>query len=486
MPADARQAAQGPQKWSTFFNALVSPNVRLLAGGLLIPNLISLATMASLVDIGFPPRSIAIALYASIAILARRIPFMITAALFLAALTFDVVQTLSLMFGLGLGDLMAAVDHARRINFFASPLYFALIAMLVMTTSATLACLRPRAVLMKANIPVLFFVAQAFGVLDYVSNASPHYHFGSTMGSSEPVQSAAEVSGFRTAAGADGKNVVLVIVESLGYLQDQDARARIAEPLYDQSLTRDYTVTSGKTVYFGSTTSGEMRELCNTRTFYTEYVQNDTNTCLPDLLAARGYSNIAMHGFAGGMFERERWYPTIGFDQEFFRDELVKTTHRVCGSAFAGACDADLAPVISAASRDAGKQGKPRFIYWLTLNTHIPVAPSQALTDFHCGIDGGVFGRPKVCRMAELWHDVFAVVAKIARDPAVAPADILVVGDHAPPFWSRHDRAQFEPGQVAWYRLQPRRAPPMPMPDALNQQRASVNDAASLNLVNSR
>ena len=48
-------------------------------------------------------------------------------------------------------------------------------------------------------------------------------------------------------------------------------------------------------------------------------------------------------------------------------------------------------------------------------------------------------------------------VAKIARDPAVGPADILVVGDHAPPLWSRRGRAQFVPGQVAWYRLQPRR-----------------------------
>ncbi|MBR0817177.1 sulfatase-like hydrolase/transferase [Bradyrhizobium liaoningense] len=442
-----------------------------------MPNLVSLATMTSLVDIGLPPRSVAIALYASIAILARRIPFILTVTLFLAALSFDVVQTLSLMFGLAVSDLTAAVDHAKRINFFASPLYLALIATLVITTVATLACLRSRTTLVKANIPVLFFLAQAFGVLDYVSNASPHYHFGSTMGRNEPVHSAAEVSGFRQAAGIEGNNVVLVIVEGLGYLQDQNARARIAEPLYDQSLRRDYIVTSGKTVYFGSTTSGEMRELCNTRTFYTEYVQSDTGACLPDLLAAQGYRNIAVHGFAGGMFERERWYPTIGFDQELFREELVKTTHRVCGSAFAGACDADLAPVISAVSREAGKQGKPRFIYWLTLNTHIPVAPGQALTDFHCGIDGGAFGRPKVCRMAELWHDVFAVVAKIARDPAVAPADILVVGDHAPPFWSRHDRAQFEPGQVAWYRLQPRREPPMPMREAPNQQRASANDA---------
>lgn len=52
--------------------------------------------------------------------------------------------------------------------------------------------------------------------------------------------------------------------------------------------------------------------------------------------------------------------------------------------------------------------------------------------------------------MDELWHDAFAVVAKIARDPARATADRPVIGDHAPLFWSSHDRAQFDPDHVAW------------------------------------
>jgi hypothetical protein len=63
--------------------------------------------------------------------------------------------------------------------------------------------------------------------------------------------------------------------------------------------------------------------------------------------------------------------------------------------------------------------------------------------------------------VGELGHDVFSVGTKIARDPAVGPADILVVGDHAPPLWSRRGRAQFAPGQVAWYRLQPHRDVPV-------------------------
>ena len=99
-----------------------TPDVLLLAGGS-APNSSSFATLISLLDIGLPPRTCAIMLYASLAILARRIPFALTAALFLCLLAFDMAQTLSLMFGLAPTAMMAALDQARRIHFFASPLY---------------------------------------------------------------------------------------------------------------------------------------------------------------------------------------------------------------------------------------------------------------------------------------------------------------------------------------------------------------------------
>ena len=445
---------------------LRSPNAVLLAGGLLLPNLLSLVTLTSLVDIGLPPRPEAITLYATLALLARRIPFALTAVLFLCLFSFDMVRTLSLMFGLAPTELLAALDQARRIHFFASPLYLSLIGAVLVMTLASLACLSQQNMLARGNAFLLFVLALVFGTLDYVTNVSPHYQFGSMLGRGKPVESAAEVSGFNAAAGARGNNVVVVIVESFGYLLEPAARQRIVAPIYDPTVTKDYVVTAGHTVYYGSTTSAEMRELCNTRTFYVDYVREHASSCLPILLGRRGYTSIAVHGFSGGMFEREEWYPKIGFDKVVFGNDLVKETNRLCGSAFVGACDADLAPVIVAASRKAAEAGKPRFIYWLTLNSHVPVAPGEALTDFQCGRDGNGFGRPTVCRMAELWHDVFNVVARIARDPTIGPADILVVGDHAPPLWSKRGRAQFAPGQVAWYRLQPRQDVLAPTPQA--------------------
>jgi Sulfatase len=465
-PAVGAGSTDAGPAWQWYLWPLRSPNALLLAGGLLLPNLLSLVTLTSLIDIGLPPRSEVITLYATLALLARRIPFALTAVLFLCLLSFDMVRTLSLMFGVAPTELMAALDQARRIHLFASPLYLSLIGTVLVMTLASLACLSRRSMLARGNAFLLFVLALVFGMLDYATNVSAHYQYGSMLGRGKPVESAAEVSGFSAAAGARGNNVVVVIVESFGYLLDPAARQRIVAPIYDPTVTQDYEVTAGHTVYYGSTTSAEMRELCNTRTFYVDYVPEHGYSCLPILLDRRGYTSIAVHAFSGGMFEREEWYPMIGFDKVLFGNALAKTTNRLCGSAFLGACDADLGPVITAASRKAAEAGKPRFIYWLTLNTHVPVAPGEALTDFQCGRDGNGFGRPTVCRMAELWHDVFNVVARIARDPTVGPADILVVGDHAPPLWSKRGRAQFAPGQVAWYRLKPRRDMLAPSPQA--------------------
>jgi hypothetical protein len=254
-------------------------------------------------------------------------------------------------------------------------------------------------------------------------------------------------------AGNDGRNTILVMVESLGLLRDPIARRQVDEPLFDSRITGKYKVTTGSIVYYGSTTSGEMRELCHTREPYTEFPKVGGSSCLPSQFRRHGYATMAVHGFHHEIFERNEWYPVVGFDKEVFGQALIDKTHRLCGNAFRGACDADLPPVIA---QEAGFSKKPKFIYWLTLNTHIPVSPGEALTKYHCDQDAGPFRDRQVCVMAELWHDVFAAVSKLALDPSIGPADILIVGDHAPPLWSRRGRSQFEPGLVPWYRLSPR------------------------------
>lgn len=431
----------------------LSPTAALLVAGVVLPNLLTFATLGSVIDIGLPPRTGCILMYCVLAICARRLPFLVTALLFLLVLAFDLIWTISLSFGLRPQELVAAINHARHLRLFDSPLYALMIGVLAATSAGTLYILSHRKKLQQGNVGLLFAAALAFAGLDYMANISPHYAYGALLGSSVPVESAVKSSGFAAAAGENGRNVVLVIVESLGYLNDPTARRRIDAPLFNAAIAQTYKITTGKIDYYGSTTSGEMRELCNTREPYDELTPEEGRSCLPERLRAHGYATMAVHGFTREFFERDEWYPVVGFDKEVFGEKLVPQARRLCGSAFRGACDADLPPVIA---REAGFSAKPKFIYWLTLNTHIPVAPGQAFTRFGCSKDPGVFAHADVCNLAELWRDVFRAVAQLATDPRIAPAEIVVVGDHAPPLWSRRARAQFEPGKVPWYLLTPR------------------------------
>ncbi|WP_315835482.1 sulfatase-like hydrolase/transferase [Bradyrhizobium prioriisuperbiae] len=431
----------------------IDPSIKLLIAGLLLPNALSLATLMSLVDVGLPPRPAAMMLYCVLAISARKIPFAMTVALFLGILAFDLVGTISLMFGLAPTELMVALEHARRINMLASPLYVGMIVSIALTTAASLMLLARREDVVRGNAVMLFAATLVLVVADLVSNTSAHFDFNTMFGRDKPIVSASEVSGFRTVAGVNGRNVVVVVVESLGYFNNPLARARIAAPLNKPRVTDKYVVTSGTAQYYGSTTSGEMRELCSTRARYADFARESGTDCLPSKLHRLGYSTLAVHGFSQDMFERREWYPEIGFDKAVFGESLLSRVTRRCGSAFRSVCDADLAPVIA---KEAAYVNSPRFIYWLTLNTHIPVGPGDALTNYDCELKPDDFGTVHVCRMAELWHDLFGSIARLALEPAIGPAEILIVGDHAPPLWSKRGRGQFMPGKVAWYRLTPR------------------------------
>jgi hypothetical protein len=450
-------ARRAPDAWSlggvlSFAALLWARGGPLFAAGLVLPNILSLATLGSLIDVGLPPRTACILLYAALAMCARRIPFAVTAVLFLAILAFDLVWTLSVSFGLRPHDLVLALDYARHIHVLDSPLYVTLIAVLAVTSAATLRLLSNREALLRGNIVALFAAALIFAGIDYISNADAHYNFGAMIHPDGPIESATNSSGFSSVAGVNGRNVVVVIVESLGYLTDPTARAQVAAPLFDARVTQKYKVTSGHNGYYGSTTFGEMRELCGTREPYRDFTAKSGASCLPERLHLRGYATIAVHAFSGDMFDRKEWYPKVGFDKELFGEELMTRTKRMCGTAFRGVCDADLAPLIA---KEAAYTNKPRFIYWLTLNTHVPVAPGDARTDFGCKSKDTVFAHPSVCRMGELWHDLFTTIARLSLDPAIGPAEILIVGDHAPPLWSKRARGMFAAGQVAWYRLTP-------------------------------
>ena len=97
---------------------LRSPTTLLLAAGLILPNLLSIATLGSLIDVSVPPRTICIMASATLAICARRIPYALTVILFLTILAFDLLWTIFVNFGLDPSELGTALRQAEQVHIF--------------------------------------------------------------------------------------------------------------------------------------------------------------------------------------------------------------------------------------------------------------------------------------------------------------------------------------------------------------------------------
>jgi hypothetical protein len=309
--------------------------------------------------------------------------------------------------------------------------------------------------LRRGSPAVLMSGAMVFAAADFLANASPHYHFGTLYSAGQPMDSAMESSGFKRAVMAGtGRHALVVVVEALGHFADPQQQAFLLRSFDDPALRARYDVSTGTATYYGSTTAAELRELCGSREPYARVIGGSFLDCLPRRMTELGYRTIAMHGFTGKFFERELWYPKVGFESRIFGEDLLETTQRFCGGPFRGPCDVDLIPLIGRKLQNAAQ---PTFFYWLTLSTHVPIAPREGTPQLGCDRGGGPMRQTEVCYMSEMWSDIMSGLARLTAD--IPATDILIIGDHAPPIWSKAGRRLFTPGKVTWIRLTPRDAP---------------------------
>lgn len=433
------------------FAWLSNPTVFLCVAGVVLPNALSIGAM--LTGIGSPPRTVPILCYATVAMIARLASAPTIIVLYLAAVVYDAISTIALLFGLAPAEIGLALHLSGELNFFKSPLYMALIAGLVAVIGVNLAALvLKRDTLKRGNPLVLFLVALAVAGADFAVNTSPYYQFGTLFAKGKPMESASGDSGFRQAILASKPNsVLLVVVEAMGQFQDPAKQAILLQSFRNADLLKNYNVSIGNSTYYGSTTAAEMRELCNTRESYVDVAKDDNIVCLPKLMRQQGYRTISLHNFTSAFFGRADWYPKLGFEKRIFGQDLVHVASHQCGGPFRGACDTDLIPLIGKELREA-KQ--PTFFYWMTFSTHVPIAPHEGTPRLSCANNGGAIGNVEVCYMTEMWIDLMDGLAKLTAD--IPPTEILIVGDHAPPLWSKAGRELFTPGKVTWIRLSPR------------------------------
>ena len=250
-------------------------------------------------------------------------------------------------------------------------------------------------------------------------------------------------------------SLLIVMVESLGVFAEHDHNELLFAGLRSEGITTRYRVREGHSPYTGATTGATSRELCGRWAGYVDYLSGHEFDCLPARLAAEGYATHAVHAYTGHMFHRFDWYPKIGFQHLVFEEQMrARGENRSCGTVFRSACDRAGADIVHELLTTSGDQ--PRFVYWLTVDSHMPIEPTDGQQRWDC-VSRNPFGNETICLIAQIWKDVFEAVERIAMDPELAaPTTIMVVGDHPPGFVSRTVQAYFVPGLVPWIALEPR------------------------------
>jgi hypothetical protein len=418
-----------------------------LACWIVLPNL----PFLPITLLGGPPRYAEILACGCVGLIARRLPYWGRLAAFLALLTYLVLTFIAHMFNLHVKMVFSVIGLVADISPAVSPEYVAAAVMLALTCMAAAWLLRQRSEFSSPRWLLCGVgAALSLAAADYAISRDTMGSYARLAPAGAAFSSASEQTRFLTLA--DGKtNLMIVMVEAMGQPRTPELRERFDRIWLRPELADRFEIRQGQTAFYGSTTSGEVRELCGRWGDYPEIVAADPR-CLPAALAQQGYRTSAVHAFTPGFFDRTRWYPLIGFQRMLFGEELMAQGARFCPNVFPGACDRDVPRIIAeelAASRT------PQFVYWLTLNSHLPVLENRELGTQDCRelgpeLDGDL---PMICRLFALWGSTADALVEAVSRPDFPPTHILIVGDHMPPFTEQKSRLQFDPEHVPWILL---------------------------------
>jgi len=337
---------------------------------------------------------------------------------------------------------------------FRSPEYMAAIAVGLVVIGA-IAWIVPKAPRLKGHMQVVLAAAAVLMFINLdAALATPKRTTAQKLPpAGTPIDSAVIQTGLQPVKGS-GRHVLVILVEALGVPAPAEERSLFSADWDRPEWRSRNEVTTGTSRYFGSTTNGEMRELCGKWADYSTY-DFDNADCLPQHFRNAGYETTAIHAFSSKFFDRETWYPKIGFENMVFSSDLKSNGARACPGVFPGACDVDVVPVIA----DRLKQAKsPQFVYWLTLNTHVPVGADTALGTQKCtlGSANWRYDYPPLCRLYQLHHNLAEGISGMIMAEDFPETDILIVGDHRPPIFDRYELARFKDGLVPWVYLKAR------------------------------
>lgn len=238
--------------------------------------------------------------------------------------------------------------------------------------------------------------------------------------------------------------VLLVMAEGWGLPQEPAVLERQIESLrrspHVQALRLD-------TIHAkGATAAGELRELCwvvPTRLNFRKMTPEKVGDCLPAQLRRQGYATVGVHGSYRAMYRRTLWWPQIGLSETLFKED-IPLAQEPCHS-FPGHCDRHLLDTVK-----SRLEGDKAFVYWLTLNSHMPYDRRDVARYREALCDVWQAGEywDQLCRYQNLHVQFFEGLAALAGDEAMKGVEVMVVGDHPPLFNDDDSRERFSRDQV--------------------------------------
>ena len=395
-------------------------------------------------------------------LLAIFLPWPASFLLFFVASAIDAFFLFSFIFDMPVQTTLEALKFANDINLSASLLYVSVIVYFVaMPVALGLLLRKYQRDLRKASPMLTALLVALVTYADFKLNGFKPF-------SRPQFESAMAQNGLsaETIVARD-RNLLLVIVEGMGAYADPVEKEILARRLRQAAEGR-FQLSTGTSNYYGSTTGAESRELCGQWGTYVDYVAMQDAECLPDELSRAGYRTVSYHAGGSYLFSRRDWYPKIGIREMHFRKEILERMDTGepanCGSVFLGACDSNVGDLVHAdLLRSGDRHG---LYYWLTLDSHLPYTPDPR-KPLKCRTAEAEIATGIACELTEIWSAVFDKIAAIASDPEMPPLDILVVGDHNTPMWSRSAFSHFINRKVDWYFMEDQRpARPAPSPVA--------------------
>jgi phosphoglycerol transferase MdoB-like AlkP superfamily enzyme len=244
---------------------------------------------------------------------------------------------------------------------------------------------------------------------------------------------------------SDKKNIVLIIVESMSTFKDDKVFEYIYGDLFKNN--NNFQISTGFIPKgYGSTPGGEYREICQTKAshFYNDHV--DYLSCLPNFLNLN-YDSISFHGTSKYIFNRNKYYEKMGFKKSLFLEQLSNLEK--CDGSFPGVCDLSLIMSIQQLLKESVT---PKFIYFLTLSSHLPVSRMLSTQENKVCFELSI--RQEACPYLFRIKDIIKGIEILLNTESVLATDFIIVGDHPAPLLNSSISGMIDANNVPYFIFQ--------------------------------